>query len=61
MIDTTVLVTQEVIDGICFMFDIIDSEVGDRMDYLEEKEKAKVQAVSDWLAKVQGREIDNDE
>ena len=61
MIDTTVLVTQEVIDGICFMFDIIDSEVGARMDYLEEKEKAKVQAVSDWLAKVQGREIDNDE
>ena len=53
----TVPITQEVIDGICFMFDIIDLEVGDRMDYLEQEDKAKVAAVSEWLAKIQGRSI----
>ena len=46
-------VPQEVMDGIRFMFEIIGSEIGDRMDYMSAEEKAKIEIYKDKLLECQ--------
>ncbi len=41
--------SKEVLDGIAFLFDIIESEVGDRMGYLDDSQQAQVAVVREWL------------
>ncbi|MDE2095699.1 MAG: hypothetical protein KGL39_00450 [Patescibacteria group bacterium] len=42
----------KVIEGISFMFEIIGSRIGDRMDYLDSEERDKIRDVAKWLAKM---------
>lgn len=45
-------VPYSVIEGIDFMFAIIDVEVGDRLDYMSPDENDKFMAVADWYRKL---------